>query len=90
VRRAGRGRTKKVALVQERRPAKTAMRVLECMVVVVVVLAVVVEWHFKPSLSGYLIYLRYRDVSLPAAAVLNLTLWVSPTARCYFEDLRAT
>jgi hypothetical protein len=41
-RRAGRGRTKKVALVQERRPVKTAMRVVECMVVVVVVLVVVV------------------------------------------------
>ena len=53
---AGRGRTKKVALVLERRPVKTAMRVVECMVVAIV-LVIVIERHFEPSLSGHLIYL---------------------------------
>lgn len=55
-------RTKKLALVQESRPVKTAMRVVECIVVVVVVvvvvvLVVVVKYHFKTRLSGCLIYL---------------------------------
>jgi hypothetical protein len=80
-RRAGRWRTKKVALVQERRPVKTAVRVVECMVVVLV-LVVVVEWYFESSLPGCFIYLPSSPVYGPVAAVSNLTLWVAPTAGC--------
>lgn len=51
---------------------KTALRVVECMVVLVLVVAN--EWHFEPSLSGYFIYLPSRPVYGQVTAVSNLTL----------------